>query len=205
MRFQRSVGEHFEKYGYDKLIEKYPQVDIIPLQDGENYHKFTLCRLEKYRSLFGVKFSDYMLACDVVINIPKMKVHCMAGMTGAVKNMMGTMVAKGNMHPRGSCTILQDRLADLYQLTSPLVHFVVMDGIIGQEYSEQCGNPVKSGLLLSGTNQWEIDVAASLCMGINPHKIPYLRYIQQSIEIPFQFASVPAKSIQKYELPINFK
>jgi uncharacterized protein (DUF362 family) len=187
--------------GYYKLIEKYPQIKIIPLQDGENYHKFTLVRLEKYRSLFGAKFSNYMLDCDVVINIPKMKVHCMAGMTGAIKNMMGTMTSKGNMHPRGSCNILQERLADLYQLTSNLVQFTIMDGIIGQEYSEQCGNPVKSGILMSGTNQWEIDVAACKLMGIKPDKITYLRYIQETLKTSFNTVNPPLELIKKYELP----
>ena len=56
--------------GYDRLAD-IPGVRLVALQDGENYHKFTLQRLPEgmYRSLFGVKFSDYLLESDVVINI----------------------------------------------------------------------------------------------------------------------------------------
>ena len=182
---------------YYRLVNKY-NVDLIPLQDGANFHKFTLKRLKEYRSLYGVKFSDYMLKCDVIINVPKMKVHGMAGMTGAIKNMMGTMTQKGSMHPRANCHILHQRLADLYLLTSPMVQFIVMDGIIGAEYSEQCGRPVSSNVLISGTNQWEIDVAASKLMGIDPDEVMYLKYINAD----FNSVQVPRNLIKHYERPI---
>ena len=186
--------------GYDELPKKYP-VKLVPLQDGENFHKFTLKRLDKYRSLFGAKFSDYMLAADVVINVPKMKVHCMAGVTGAIKNMMGTMTQKGNMHPRASVKILHERLADLYALTTPMVKFTIMDGVMGSEYAEQCGHSIHSGVLLSGTDQWEIDVAAAKLMGFDPNDVPYLRYIRND----FDTVVVPAHLIKQYERPLSWK
>lgn len=188
--------------GYDALEEKYSgKVRLIPLQDGPNFHKFTLQRLEKYLSLYGVKFSDYMLACDVVINLPKMKVHTMAGVTGAIKNMMGTMAQKGSMHPRANANILHKRLADLYQLTKSFVRFTVMDGIVGAEYSEQCGLPIYSKVLISGIDQWEVDVAATKLMGIDPNQIQYLKNIRRD----FQSIEVPSSSIQHYEMPLSKK
>jgi uncharacterized protein (DUF362 family) len=192
--------------GYKKLSKKYPKVKIIPLQDGPNFHKFTLKRIPKgsYRSLFGVKFSDYLLASDVIINIPKMKVHTMAGITGAIKNMMGTMTQKGNMHPRASIDILHKRLADLNTLTSKLVDFIVMDGILGAEYAEQSGRPVKSSVLLSGISQWEIDVAAAKLMGFNPRKIPYLKYINSN-RSHYDAVEVPSHLVKKYEKPLSWK
>jgi uncharacterized protein (DUF362 family) len=187
--------------GYDKLPEKYP-VDLIPLQDGPNFHKFTLKRLEQYHSLFGAKFSDYVLECDIVINIPKMKVHNMALVTGAIKNMMGIMAQKGSMHPRGNSRILHRRLADLYQLSKPLVQYVVMDGIIGQEYSEQCGIPVQSGVLLSGKDSWEIDVAAARLMGIDPKRVSYLNFINAKA---MDTVHVPKNLVKEYELPLAYR
>jgi len=187
--------------GYFALKDKYPMLELVPLQDGENFHKFTLKRLETYRSLYGAKFSDYMLNSDIVINIPKMKVHCMAGITGAIKNMMGTMTQKGSMHPRASVPVLHERLADLYELTKQFVNFVVMDGIEGAEYAEQCGSRVRSKVLLSGTDQWEIDVTATKLMGIDPKIIKYLKYISSD------FASVPVPNqfVKFYELPISYR
>lgn len=185
---------------YDQLVKKY-NVEIIPLQDGPNFHMFTLRRLDKYRSLYGVKFSNFVLGCDMVINVPKMKVHCMAGVTGAIKNMMGTMAQKGSMHPKADSKILHKRLADLYELTKTMVQFIVMDGIVGSEFSEQCGRPVESGVLISGTDQWEVDVAATKLMGINPKQIDYLRYIRTD----FDSVQVPEHLIKTYEMPLSYR
>ena len=186
---------------YEMLTWMYPKVEIIPLQDGANFHKFSLRRLDNYRSLYGVKFSDYLLECEIIINLPKMKVHSMAGMTEAIKNMMGTMAQKGSMHPRANVAILHKRLADLYQLTSKMVNFIVMDGIEGAEYAEQCGHRVRSQVLISGTDQWEVDVAACKLMGINPQTIPYLKYIRTD----FDSISVPLYLIKNYELPLAYR
>ncbi len=189
-----------ESTKYLRLLDLSKKVEIIPLQDGPNFHKFTLQRIPKgeYKSLYGVKFSNYLLECDMVINVPKMKVHNMSVITGAIKNMMGTMAQKGSMHPRGSSEILQKRLSDLFYLTSRMVDFTVMDGIIGAEYCEWGGRPVKSGVLISGTDQWAIDVAAAKLMGIKPSKVPYLRYINEN----FAEIKVPKKLIKKYIKPV---
>lgn len=187
---------------YDRLLQKY-DIELIPLQDGPNFHKFTLQRIPKgeYLSLFGVKFSDYMTECDMVINIPKMKVHNMAKMTCAIKNMMGTMAQKGSMHPRANTAILHKRLADLYTLTSKFVDFIVVDAIIGQEFSEQCGHPVKSNVILSGTDQWEIDATAAMLMGFHPDSVPYLTNINPD----FSRIDVPPRLIKPYELPLRWR
>lgn len=186
---------------YDELPEKYPIVKLIPLQDGANFHKFTLKRIPDYRSLFGVKFSDYLLESDVIINVPKLKVHNMALVTGAIKNMMGTMAQKGSMHPKGNDLILHKRLADLYLVTNEMVDFVVMDGIVGCEYSEQSGVPVNSGVLIFGTDQWEVDVAAAKLMGINPEDVKYLKYIRND----FESIKVKSSLIKNYEKPLKYR
>ena len=186
---------------YDELPEKYPIVKLIPLQDGANFHKFTLKRISNYRSLFGVKFSDYLLKSDVIINVPKLKVHNMALVTGAIKNMMGTMAQKGSMHPRGNIPVLHKRLADLYILTNKMVNFIVMDGIVGCEYSEQSGVPVNSGVLIFGTDQWEVDVAAAKLMGINPEDVKYLKYICKD----FESVKVKSSLIKNYEKPLKYR
>jgi len=200
--FKNQWENTIQSTGYYKLMNKYTdKVELISLQDGENFHKFTLKRNKKYLSLYGARLSDYLLACDVVINIPKMKIHTMAGMTGAIKNMMGTMTQKGSMHPRANIQVLHKRLSDLYGLTSKIVDFIVMDGIVGSEYSEQCGLPVKSGVLISGTNQWEVDVAATKLMGLDPFKIHYLRYINNG----FDKVRVPKKYVKNYEISLGTK
>lgn len=162
--------------GYDEMCRRY---EIVPLcvQEGENYHKYSVRRLHDYLSLYGTKISDFVLEADVVINLPKMKVHTLAGITGAIKNMMGVISPKGSMHPRASIPTLHKRLRDLYYLMQPIVDWTLMDGIVGVEYAEHFGVPVKSGALISGTDLWEVDCVAARFMGWDVEEIPYLRYI----------------------------
>lgn len=171
-----------ELSGYSEMVARY-DAKLVCVQDGENYHKYTMVRFDKkgeYLSLFGTKVSDFFLSADVVINLPKMKVHNMAGVTGAIKNLMGVISPKGSMHPGGAETILHKRLRDLYKLLRDRVHWTLMDGIIGAEFAEQYGVPREAGLLISGTDMFQVDWAAAYYMGFPPAGISYLRYIRDA-------------------------
>lgn len=190
--------------GYDKLVKRYG-VELIGLQEGENFHKFTLVRFpgKTYKSLFGARISDFVLDCDMIIDVPKLKVHSMAFVTGSIKNLMGIMAQKGSMHPKGSHSILHKRLHDLYFLIRDRVSFIIMDGIEGSAYCEQYGIPVQSNLLIYGTDMWQVDSEASLVMGIDPDKVPYLRYIRSSLKA--SPVRVNKKFIKRYERPLAWR
>lgn len=191
--------------GYDQLPKKYG-VQLIGLQEGPRFHEFTLHRRDGYLSLFGAKFSNTMLECDFVINVPKLKVHNMALITGAVKNCMGMMAQKGSMHPRGSCDILHKRLHDLYFLMKDRVAACVMDGIVGSEYSEQCGIPRPANLLMSTDDMYVMDVAAAKILDIFPGDVGYLEYIRKSSAAIPQFDDIviPDDLITPFELPVGY-
>jgi len=201
--------------GYDQLPKKYG-IQLIGLQEGPRFHEFTLVRKEGYLSLFGAKFSNTVLECDFVINIPKLKVHNMALITGAIKNMMGIMAQKGSMHPRGSSEILHKRLHDLYFLCRDRVAACVMDGIVGSEYSEQCGIPRPASILISSEDMWDMDVAAAKILDIDPNEVGYLKYIKdtlstkidpnlgRAIRIGFDDIHIPEDLITPFELPVGY-
>lgn len=198
--FKNQWEETLRSTGYDRLAEKY-EVEVIGLQEKENYHKFTLVRKEGYLSLFGAKISDYVLGCDFVVNVPKLKVHHMAMVTGAIKNMMGIMAQKGSMHPRADAVTLHKRLRDLYFITKDMVRFCVLDGVIGSEYAEQCGRGVPSGVLVSERDQWATDVTAAKLMDIPPDKVPFLRLIRDD----FSAIEVPNEFVRYYERPLRWR
>jgi len=176
--------------GYRSLETDYG-VKVICVQEGENYHKYTLHRIPGYMSLFGIKISDFVLNADVVIDVPKMKIHNTAGITGAIKNMMGVISPKGSMHPNGSAVILHKRLRDLYTLMRSRVGFIVLDAIEGSEYAECGGIPVVSNVLVSGTDMWEVDCILAQLMGINPVEIQYLEYIRTKDKGAIPFPKIP--------------
>lgn len=196
--FKDQWQETVRSTGYDSL----EGVELIGLQEKENYHKFSLLRFPNktdYLSLFGAKFSDHVLECDKIVNLAKLKIHKMARITGTIKNMMGIMTNKGNMHPRCNKDILHKRLRDLYFLIRNRVAFSVIDGIIGSEYAEHTGIPRQSNLVIFADDMWEADVAASKLMGVNPSGVGYLEYIRRDLGRRFEEIEVPAKLIQKYE------
>jgi uncharacterized protein (DUF362 family) len=167
--------------GYGELCAKY-DVQLVCLQQGENFHKYTLKRFEnknEYLSLYGTKISDFFLDANVRINLPKMKIHTMASMTGAIKNTMGVISPKGSMHPGGSIEILHKRLCDLYGLMREYVDWTLMDGIIGSEFAEQFGVAKQAGWLISNKDMWMVDCVASGIMGFLPGEVLYLKYIHQ--------------------------
>jgi len=191
--------------GYDQLSKKYG-VQLIGLQEGPRFHEFTLYRRDGYLSLFGAKFSNTMLECDFVINVPKLKVHNMSGTTISIKNCMGMMAQKGSMHPRGSCDILHKRLHDLYFLIKDRVAACVLDGIVGSEYSEQCGIPKPANILISTKDMYVMDVAATKILDIDPSRVGYLEYIRKSsANIPqFDDIEIPEDLITPFELPVGY-
>jgi uncharacterized protein (DUF362 family) len=215
--------------GYDSLLKTFKEVRLIGLQEPENFHRYNPYRLipsmvpslgvtdsqqsvvelslerKPYLSLYGAKLSEIATSCDILINIPKMKIHKMVYLTGAIKNMMGIMAQKGSMHPKGDSAILHKRLRDLYFLTRDMVHFCVLDGIEGSEYAETGGIPRKSGVLASCTDPWELDVVSAKLMGIKPHIVSYLEYIRRDLKRSFDEIEVPKHLIQKNELPLGLR
>lgn len=189
--------------GLDEICSRMG-ASLICVQEGENYHKYTLQRLDQYMSLFGTKVSDYVLKAEAVINLPKMKVHSMATVTGAIKNMMGVISPKGSMHPNGSSDILHKRLADLFELMNPIVTWSLMDGIVGSEYNEQYGVPKRANVLIAGNNMWSVDCLAAKVMGFSPAKIPYLRYIGNIHDWGYPQLD-PAIPVTPFELPLYMR
>jgi uncharacterized protein (DUF362 family) len=185
--FKNQWAETIKSSGYESLLKRYG-VQLIGLQEAENYHKFSLIRFDNkgdYLSLFGAKFSDYVLDCDYIVNLPKLKVHKMALVTGAIKNMMGCMTNKGNMHPRGDINILHKRLHDLYFLIRDRVKLCIMDGVEGSEYSEHYGLVKRANAILVSDDMWDMDCCAAHIMGIYPQKVPYLNLIQRDLQQDF--------------------
>ena len=207
--FKNQWDKTIKLSGYEELCNKY-EINLVCVQEGENYHKYTLVRFENkqdYLSLFGTKISDYVLNSDVTINAPKMKVHTMAGITGAIKNMMGVISPKGSMHPGGNCEILMKRLRDLWKLMEPKVNWVLMDGIIGAEYSEQFGVPKKASVLISGTCMFEVDCMSAFVMGFIPEQIKYLKIIHDCDKKEYpDFREVLSKNLVScFEKPLSWR
>jgi len=119
---------------------------------------------------------------DLVVNVPKLKVHRLARVTGAIKNMYGCVVGgtKQIYHTR-----YQGRpdykefwgkpLVDVYQAVSP--GLTVMDAVVGldRDGPAATGDPRLTGHILASRSGPALDIAACRLIGVDPVRVPAVR------------------------------
>lgn len=112
---------------------------------------------------------------DMIINLPKFKTHNLTTITGAVKNLYGTV--HGRQKTLYHTKFLE--LAKFYQLLFDIITFLkpavnIMDGIIGLEGEGPgtSGTPRKVGLVLASKDPVAMDILVSMIMGIDLEGFP---------------------------------
>lgn len=114
---------------------------------------------------------------DVVINVPKLKVHSNGGYTGAVKNTFGCIpgLRKAEYHR------LAPALAEFAELIADIhlacrVRLSVLDAIEGMEGAGPTnGTPKHVGLLLASADSLALDTVAATMIGLDPGKLDMLQ------------------------------
>lgn len=114
-----------------------------------------------------------ILDADVIVDIGKLKSHCMTGMSGAVKNMFGAV--PGLMKPELHCRFPEkkdfaDMLVDLCQAIRPQIS--IIDGIMAMEGNGPSGGkPRFVGTLIGGTNPYAVDFVCASIIYMKPSDI----------------------------------
>lgn len=124
-----------------------------------------------------------VVEADVLINIPKLKIHELLLLTGAVKNLVGIIPGAGKkeLHQGApKAEELAHAILDLFELVNPKLH--IMDAIVGLEGKQGIaiegagfGNPRHVGLIMASTDAVALDTVAALVMGYNPMKVETIR------------------------------
>lgn len=113
---------------------------------------------------------------DFIINLPKLKTHVMTGMTGAVKNLFGTVpgLQKAEFHMRfPDKEKFGDMLVDLCETVRP--NLTIVDGVFGMEGDGPAGGAPRSiGVLLGGETPYTLDLAICRIMELDAMAVPYL-------------------------------
>jgi len=152
-----------DEYGCN--ICKFDKGEIININNENN-------EILKY-----VPQSRYVVDADILIDIPKLKIHHAYIYTGAVKNLFGTVPGgnKLNIHAyAGKNSRFEKILVDIYQTVKPTL--CILDGIVGLEGNGPCnGNPVQSNLLLASYNGLALDLVACDSIGIDYREVGYLK------------------------------
>jgi len=122
-----------------------------------------------------IGISKDALEKDLILNIPKLKVHCQMTISGAVKNLFGCVVGfrKAVAHNRlgHSHEVFRSMLMDVYDALPTTFH--LMDGIHSMHKDGPInGEPFELGLLSASNNGIALDTAAYVILGLQPNQVP---------------------------------
>jgi len=149
----------FRMLGWEDLaINK--NVELVNLSDGKVIEK-TVSVADKKVTL---PVSQTLLDSDMIINVPKLKLHRLPGITVSLKNMFGAIAKpwKAGYHPDLDRVIVAINKMITVDLT-------IVDGIIALGK-----HPIKLGLLISGIDPVAVDAISARTMGCNPKKVSHL-------------------------------
>jgi uncharacterized protein (DUF362 family)/Pyruvate/2-oxoacid:ferredoxin oxidoreductase delta subunit len=132
--------------------------------------------------LDNVYLSAIALGADVIVNLPKLKTHCLTVFTGSIKNMFG-------ITPRGSrikCHYqyvdpadLSQALVDIFSALKPAL--TIMDGIIAMEgEGPSSGKLKKLGIVLASRDAVAVDAVASQIIGLDPLKVYTTKFASET-------------------------
>jgi len=158
--------------------------DITGIREVAAKHNLRLVNFNKDEGVevnipFGKALRKIVVARTVlestcIVNVPKLKIHHMAQVTLAIKNLMGVIVGNRSaiMH-----TKIDEKLVDLASLIKPKLN--IIDGLVGSEMDETYGRPVPMDIVIAGKDMVAVDAVGSAVMGVDPNTV---RHISLAIE-----------------------
>lgn len=161
--------------GYSEVIKE------LGMQAGEMDETAEL-HYPQAKLMKRIEISKAFFDVDIIINLPKFKTHGFTYMSGAVKNLFGTIpgLRKARMHlrfpePNGFSEWLLDlngALLNGFEKPKKIIH--IMDAIVGQEGEGPgpSGTPKKIGAVIFGSDPVAVDFVAAGVAGLDYKKVP---------------------------------
>ena len=135
-----------------------------------------------FNALPKLTFPATLKKVDWIVSVAKMKTHHWAGVTLSMKNLFGVMPGsvygwpKNLLHYHG----ISQSIVDINATLKP--HFAIVDGITGMQGDGPImGESIHPGVLVMGRSLPAVDATCCRIMGIDPHKIDYLRVANNQI------------------------
>jgi len=156
----------YEAAGTDEVARRWG-VELLDLNKDE----YTKMDVSEHYALRSVRISKTALD-SAVVSVPKLKLHRITGVTLSLKNLMGVVQPKGQMHVH-----LNEKIADLASVVKP--RLAVVDGIIGGEGHETAGKPVHMNVVIAGLDSVAVDTVGAVCMGVNVDDVKHIQLAAQ--------------------------
>jgi uncharacterized protein (DUF362 family)/Pyruvate/2-oxoacid:ferredoxin oxidoreductase delta subunit len=165
----------FETSGIAGVASKY-NAGLMPF---ESTH---LVKVITGKALNPFYITDAINRFDLIINLPKMKIHRLARYTGAIKNMYGFIPGGTKQYYHKLFDHRSDYkefwgipLVDVFEAVQPGLN--IMDAVYGLDKDGPAANgePKYTGLILMSVNAAALDVIACRVMGFDPYWVPAVR------------------------------
>jgi len=148
-----------------------------------------------------IAYLSFLFPHDLFVNLPVLKTHEFALITGAVKNMFGMIPDKKRIkhHP-----IIHKKLVELCKKYRN--QLIIVDGIKGMEgHGPTRGKIVNMNILIGGTNPAAVDRVICKITKIKLREVPYIEYAckflnSEGLEIEYDGVELD-KLIRKFERP----
>ncbi len=160
----------------------------------------------------GIHFTIALpvLEADAIITVPKVKTHVLTGLTGAVKNLYGTVPGLQKTRFHKMYPYPQDfarLLVAIYRRVKPVL--AVADGVVGMEGNgPSAGAPVKLGFLGASADALALDVVLCRTLGLDPRNVAHLDAARRAglggtdwPDIAVEGDAIGALSARDYKLP----
>jgi len=169
----------FETSGIADVAKKYG-VALIPFETT----RLRKINTGKYLNPFYV--TEAVFTHDIIVNLPKLKVHRLARYTGGIKNMYGCVVGGSKQVYHRLFQARPDYqkfwgkpLVDVFEAVEP--DLTVMDAVMGldKDGPAASGEPRFTGLLLASESAPALDILACRITGIDTGRVPA---VQEAID-----------------------
>jgi len=118
---------------------------------------------------------------ECLVSVSKLKTHTLTLLTGAIKNLYGTVPggAKREYHRRNpSVEAFAALLVDIAEALRPALH--VVDAVVGMDGNgPSAGNPRPIGLIIAGVDPVAVDAVLAAIAGLDPLCVPATRLAAQ--------------------------
>ena len=128
-----------------------------------------------FTPLRNLVFPQTLRRADLIVSMPKLKLHHWVGVTLSMKNLFGTMPSSYYGWPKNVLHLLgiENSILDITTTLRP--QLAIVDGIVGMEGDGPVvGEPRHAGVLVAGTLLPSVDATCSRIMGLKPERIGYL-------------------------------
>jgi uncharacterized protein (DUF362 family) len=162
-----NADKAFEATGMKEMCQR-NDVECVNLRHIEDRVKIDIPNGETLKSITVPR----IVTESAIISAAKLKTHVATKVTLGMKNMFGLLPDKfkGKFHAKGISKVI----VDINTVLKPAL--TVIDGFVAMEGSGPTdGTPVKTDLIIAGTDVVATDATAARVMGFEPWEIAHIR------------------------------